>query len=84
MPRKHAASSLEAFLTAPGRPAGTFTYHELQGFLFSVATAPELIKPSEWIPEIISSAIRSSAEERAVSSATHVVRKRQSALTVTA
>ncbi len=52
MPRSRQAPSLEAFLTAPERPAGTFTYHELQGFLFSVVTAPELIRPSEWMPEI--------------------------------
>jgi uncharacterized protein len=43
---------LAAFLAAPERPDGTFTYHELQGFLFAVATAPELIRPSEWMPEI--------------------------------
>lgn len=35
-----------------GRPAGTLTYHELQGFLFAVASAPELIRPTEWLPLI--------------------------------
>jgi uncharacterized protein YecA (UPF0149 family) len=25
-------------------------YHELEGFLFAVAGAPELVKPSEWLP----------------------------------
>ena len=25
-------------------------YHELQGFLFAVVSAPELVKPSEWMP----------------------------------
>ena len=34
---------LHAFLDRPSRPAGTFTYHELQGFLFTVVTAPESI-----------------------------------------
>ena len=52
MPRAGRAASLEAFLKAPERPPGTFTYRELQGFLFAVATSPELIQPSEWLPEI--------------------------------
>ncbi len=34
------------------RPAGTLTYHELQGFLFTIVSAPDLIQPSEWIPII--------------------------------
>lgn len=42
--------ALTAFLSDPVRPAGTLSYHELQGFLFAVATAPELIVPSEWMP----------------------------------
>jgi uncharacterized protein len=42
-------ASLRAFLADPGRPAGTLTYHELEGFLFTVASAPELILPSEWL-----------------------------------
>ena len=41
---------LQAFLGHPSRPTGTLTYHELQGFLFAVVTAPELIRPSEWLP----------------------------------
>jgi uncharacterized protein len=52
VPRHRQSSSLEAFLAAPERPSGTFTYHALQGFLFSIASAPELIRPSEWMPEI--------------------------------
>ena len=43
---------LRSFLEHPARPAGTLTYHELQGFLFTVAAAPELILPSEWLPLI--------------------------------
>ena len=42
--------ALRAFLEHPSRPAGTLTYHELQGFLFTVVSAPELIQPSEWLP----------------------------------
>jgi hypothetical protein len=40
----------EGLLAAPARPAGTFTYPQLAGFLFAVATVPELVKPSEWLP----------------------------------
>ena len=46
------APSLRAFLEQPGRPADTLTYHALQGFLFAVVSAPELIRPSEWLPLI--------------------------------
>ena len=44
--------ALQAFLADPARPAGTLRYHELQGFLFTVASAPELIPPSDWLPII--------------------------------
>jgi uncharacterized protein len=49
------ASSIETlrgFLEDPNRPTGTFGVHELQGFLFAVVNAPEVIMPSEWIPEV--------------------------------
>ena len=45
-------STLQAFLADPARPAGTLRYHELQGFLFAVASVPELVLPSEWQPII--------------------------------
>ena len=44
--------ALRAFLEHPSRPAGTLTYHALQGFLFTVLSAPELIPTSEWLPII--------------------------------
>ncbi len=44
--------ALRAFLEHPSRPVGTLTYHELQGFLFTVVSAPELIPASEWLPII--------------------------------
>ena len=44
--------ALRAFLEHPSRPAGTLTYHELQGFLFTVVSASESIPASEWIPII--------------------------------
>lgn len=43
---------LRAFLDDPARPANTLRYHELQGFLYAVTCAPELIKPSEWMPMV--------------------------------
>ena len=43
-------STLRAFLEHPSRPAGTLSYHELQGLLFTVVSAPELIPPSDWLP----------------------------------
>jgi uncharacterized protein len=42
--------ALKVFLDDPARPADTLRYHELQGFLLAVASAPELIPPSEWMP----------------------------------
>ena len=45
-------SALQAFLAHPSRPAGTLRYHELQGFLFTVASAPEVIPLSDWLPII--------------------------------
>ena len=44
------AALLNRFLTAPRRPKGTMTFPQLTGFLFSIACAPELIPPSEWLP----------------------------------
>jgi uncharacterized protein len=44
--------ALERFLSDRDRPEGTLSYHELQGFLFAVVCAPELIRPSEWLPLI--------------------------------
>lgn len=45
-------SVLRPFLEHPDRPAGTLRYHELQGFFFALASAPELVPPSEWMPMI--------------------------------
>jgi uncharacterized protein len=45
-------SALRAFLEHPSRPAGTLTYHELQGFLFTIVSTPEMIPASEWLPII--------------------------------
>ena len=44
------AQTLQSFLESPARGAGTLKYHELEGFLFAVACAPDLVPPSDWIP----------------------------------
>lgn len=46
------ASRLAAFLSAPERPEGSMSYCEAAGFLFAVASAPDLVQPSEWIPVV--------------------------------
>lgn len=45
-------NALARFLADPNRPAETLTYHELQGFLFTVTSAPDVVMPSEWMPEV--------------------------------
>lgn len=45
-------SALERFLGDASRPAETFSFHELQGFLFAIASSPETVPPSEWLPMI--------------------------------
>ena len=45
--------ALQAFLDHPSRPEGTFRYHELQGFLFTIVSAPDLVPPSDWLPIIL-------------------------------
>ena len=43
---------LVEFLESPERPDGTLRFHELQGFLFAIASSPQTIAPSEWLPMI--------------------------------
>ena len=62
------ASLLRTFLSSPQRPKDTLTYPQLAGFLFSMANAPELIPPSEWLPIVFNDQdaryeTRSEAEE---------------------
>jgi uncharacterized protein len=45
-------TSLKGFLKSPNRPGDTLRFHELQGFLFAIASSPETIPPSEWMPMI--------------------------------
>ncbi len=44
--------ALERFLGDTSRPAETLTFHELQGFLFAIASSPDTVPPSEWLPMI--------------------------------
>lgn len=45
-------TSLREFLDRSERPDGTLRFHELQGFLFAIASSPETIPVSEWLPLI--------------------------------
>ena len=44
--------ALRAFLERPDRHPHTLSFVELQGFLFAVVNAPEVIVPSEWTPAV--------------------------------
>ena len=49
------SSSLDAlrlFLESRDRPAGTLGLEELQGFLFAVVNAPDLVAAAEWMPAV--------------------------------
>ncbi len=41
---------LSKFLASSRRPEGTLSFQELQGFLFAVASCPEMVPPSDWLP----------------------------------
>lgn len=43
---------LTEFLDGPQRPSGTLRFHELQGFLFTIASSPETVPTSDWLPMI--------------------------------
>jgi yecA family protein len=47
------AAALDALLAAKARDGGPMGYCEMAGFLFALACAPELVMPSEWIPEVL-------------------------------
>jgi uncharacterized protein len=51
-PHSRREARLKAFLARPSHPEGTLTLGELRGFLFALNSAPELVKPSDWIPFI--------------------------------
>lgn len=43
-------SRLASFFEGTHRPPKALHYYELEGFLFAVVAAPELVPPSEWVP----------------------------------
>jgi uncharacterized protein len=47
------AAALQRFLDSPSRPRETLGYFESSGFLFAVCCNPDLVQPSEWLPEIL-------------------------------
>src|SRR5262245_14581170 len=47
------ATALQALLSAPERPEETIGYFETAGFLFAVCCNPDMVGPSEWLPEVL-------------------------------
>ena len=47
------AAELKRFLSSPERPDDTLSFHGLQGALFAIASSPETIPPSEWLPIVL-------------------------------
>lgn len=47
------AVALQAILESPSRPAGTMRYFEAAGFLFAVCCNPDMVRPQEWILEVL-------------------------------
>jgi yecA family protein len=50
---KPQAEALDALLASKVGEHGPMGYCEMAGFLFALACAPELVMPSEWIPEVL-------------------------------
>lgn len=49
---KEESTSLKRYLTLAPNPEGTFTFEELEGYLFGLAMTPGLLLPSQWVPVI--------------------------------
>lgn len=49
---KEETSSLKNYLSLAPNPEGTFTFEELQGYLFGLAMTPGILLPSDWVPVI--------------------------------
>jgi uncharacterized protein len=41
---------IQTFLSGPDRSPQAMSYHQLQGFLFTVCSAPKMAPPSAWMP----------------------------------
>lgn len=44
---------LTDFLAKEHEANGALTIHQLRGFLWAVASSPEMIQPSEWLPVVL-------------------------------
>lgn len=51
-PTAEQVALLTRVLASPEQPEGTLGYQELRGFLFGIASAPVLARPSEWVPDV--------------------------------
>jgi uncharacterized protein len=60
-----ARAELADFLRRGDQPEGTLTYHELEGFLFAIASAPQMVMPSEWLPPVFGEQGAPSADDAA-------------------
>jgi len=49
---KEESSTLKNYLALAPNLEGTFTYEELQGYLFGLAMTPGILLPSDWVPVI--------------------------------
>ena len=49
---KEESTLLKSYLALAPNPEGTFTFEELQGYLFGLAMTPGILLPSEWVPVI--------------------------------
>lgn len=49
---KEESSTLKNYLNLAPNPEGTFTFEELQGYLFGLAMTPGMLLPSDWVPVI--------------------------------
>lgn len=47
------ALALQEILHSPARPKDTMGYLETAGFLFAVCCNPDMVPPSEWLPEVL-------------------------------
>lgn len=54
---------LEAFLARPDHPDDTLSFGKLMGFLFTLACAPDMVPPSEWLPVVFGGAEPSFEDE---------------------
>lgn len=49
---KEESTSLKRYLALAPNPEVTFTFEELEGYLFGLAMTPGLVLPSDWVPVI--------------------------------